>query len=85
MAQERFDKVMSRMIVGTIIAFTIAILCLVATICVIFKFEKFISEFEYVEETVYEVDQDDGVNTAILGSNDVEVVLNGTDNKGENT
>lgn len=85
MAQQRFDKVMSRMVMGSIVAFTVVVLCLVATICVILKFEKFISEFEYVEETIYEVDQDDGINTAILGSNDVEVVVNGTDNKGENT
>lgn len=85
MAQERFDKVLTKLIVITVVAFTATIICVISTICVILKFERFISEFEYVEETVYEVAQDDGVNTAILGSGDVEVVVNGTDNKEENT
>lgn len=78
MAQERFDKVVTRLVIGTIIAFTIAVACLIATICVIVKFQAFINQFEYVEETVYEVEQDDrGINTAVIGdTNDVEVVLN---------
>lgn len=85
MAQQRFDKVTSRLVIGTIIAFVIAIGCLVATIVVIFKFQAFIAQFEYVEETTYEIEQDDGVNTAIFGdSNDVEVKLDGTNNNAEN-
>lgn len=84
MAQQRFDKVMSRLVIGTIIAFVIAIGCLVATICAIIKFQAFISQFEYVEETSYEIEQDDGVNTAVFGdSNDVEVKFNGTNNNTE--
>lgn len=69
MAQERFDKVVTRLVIGTIIAFTISVFCLIATICVIVKFENFISDFEYVEETEVKIDQDaEGVNTAIIGN-----------------
>lgn len=86
MAQQRFDKVVSRLVIGTIISFVIAVGCLIATICVIFKFQAFINEFEYVEETTYEIQQDrDGVNTAVVGSsNDVEVIVDGTDYNREN-
>ena len=78
MAQQRFDKVVSRLVIGTIMAFTITVICLIATICVILKFQAFVSSFEYVEETTYEIEQDrDGVNTAIIGTGN-EVVLNGT-------
>lgn len=80
MAQQRFDKVISRLVVGTIIAFVIAIGCLVATIVVIFKFQAFISEFEYVEETEVEISQDScGENTAIIGDGN-EVISYGAKN-----
>jgi hypothetical protein len=58
MAQKRFDKVVGRLVVGTIIAFTIAVFCLIATICAIFKCVNFINEFEYVEETEIQIEQD---------------------------
>ena len=83
MAQQRFDKVVSRLVIGTIVAFTITVICLIATICVILKFQAFVSSFEYVEETTYEIEQDrDGINTAIIG-NENEVVWNGTINHQE--
>lgn len=67
MAQQRFDKVIGRLVVGTIIAFTIAVCCLVATICAIFKCINFINEFEYVEETEIQIEQDwHGDNRVIL-------------------
>ena len=78
MAQKRFDKVLTRLAIGTVLAFFIVVGCLVATICALLKFQAFISEFEYVEETTYEISQDrDGINTAIIG-NENEVVWNGT-------
>ena len=85
MAQQRFDKVLARLTIGSIIAYVIVVVCLIATICAIFKFQAFIESFEYVEETVYEVEQDDrGINTAVIGNtNDVEVVLNGTEYNSE--
>jgi hypothetical protein len=72
-AQERFDKVVARLTIGTIIAFTIAVLCLFATIITIWRVQKFINEFEYVEETEIQIEQDcRGENTVIL-SDDSEV------------
>jgi hypothetical protein len=84
MAQQRFDKVVSRLVIGTIIAFMIAVGCLIATICVIFKFQAFINQFEYVEETTYEIQQDEGINQAVIGNNnDLGVVLDVTNNHRE--
>lgn len=82
-AQQRFDKQIARLIVITMIAFFIAVACLLATIIALFKFQMFISQFEYVEETTYTIEQDEeGTNTAIIGENN-EVVVNGTDNYGK--
>ena len=67
MAQQRFDKVVTRLTIGSIVAFTIAILCLMATICTIIKVQRFINEFEYVEETEVEIQQDwRGDNSVVL-------------------
>ena len=76
-AQQRFDKVTARLTIGTIIAFTVTVLCLLATIITIWRVQKFISEFEYVEETEISIEQDyRGDNTVVLGD-DMEV-KNGT-------
>lgn len=73
MAQERFDRVLVRLTVGTIVAFTITILCLIATIYTINKVQAFIEDFEYVEETEIEVEQDsEGENFALI-TNESEV------------
>lgn len=82
-SQQRFDKVVAALTIGTIIAYTITILCLIATICVIVKFQAFIEGFEYVEETEYEITQDDGINTAIIDGQDNEVSIYGTINNQE--
>ena len=72
-AQERFDKVVARLTIGTIIAFTITVLCLLATIITIWRVQKFIDEFEYVEETEISIEQDcRGQNTVVL-NDDMEV------------
>lgn len=78
MAQERFDKHIAKLVIVSTVSFVIAVMCLIATIIVICKFQIFISQFEYVEETTYTIEQDDdGINTAIIGG-DNEVVINGT-------
>lgn len=69
MAQERFDRVLIRLTVGTIIAFTISVLCLFATIYTILKVQAFIESFEYVEETQVEIEQDsEGENFALVSN-----------------
>lgn len=81
MAQQRFDKVVIRLTIGSIIAFTIAILCLMATICTIIKVQRFINNFEYVEETELEINQDSyGYNTAVIGDRNEVINSNGSKN-----
>jgi hypothetical protein len=78
LAQQRFDKYMTKAAIGLVIAFTIAIICLLVTTCLLLKTLKFINEFEYVEETCYQIEQDcHGENTVIL--NEKEVETNGTE------
>lgn len=78
-AQQRFDKVVIKLTIGTIIAFTIMILCLLATICALIRTQNFINSFEYVEETEVEVSQDsNGINTAVVGYGN-EVGVYGTE------
>lgn len=79
-SQQRFDKVVVKLTIGTIIAFTIMIMCLLATICVLIRTQNFINSFEYVEETEVEISQDsDGFNTAVIGNgNGVDIY--GTEN-----
>lgn len=78
-AQQRFDKAVAAATIGIIIAFTVTVLCLVATICVIIRFQAFIAQFEYYEETEYTIEQSEGINTAIIGDEN-GVIINGTEN-----
>jgi ribosomal protein S8 len=83
MAQERFDKVLTKLTIGTVVAFTIAIICLISTICVILKFERFIDEFEYVEETEIQIEQDWRGDNRVILDDDMEVVSNGAEVYGD--
>lgn len=78
-AQQRFDKVVMLLSVGTIVAFIVAVACLIATICTIVRFQAFIAQFEYYEETEYTIEQSEGINTAIIGDEN-GVIINGTEN-----
>ena len=78
-AQKRFDKHIAILSICTLIAFAVTVSCLIATIYTIIRVQRFISSFEYVEETTYTIEQDEGTNTAVIGSNN-EVIVNGTDN-----
>lgn len=84
LAQQRFDKVVTRLVIGEIIAFTIVVICLCITIFSLFQIKAFIENFECVEETSYKIEQDEGVNTAVIDSDDVEVILNGADDNKNN-
>ena len=78
-AERRFNKIVALLSIGTIIAFTVAVACLVATIIVIVRFQAFISQFEYYEETTYTIEQDEGINTAVIGDGN-GVIVNGAEN-----
>ena len=77
MAQSRFDKQLARLLIVSIIAFFVAVICLIASLVVIIRFQMFIQSFEYVEETTYTIEQDEGTNTAIIGGESNEVNIYG--------
>lgn len=67
-ASQRFDKVLSRMILIFILMSVItAICCFIAALACV-RTHQFIAEYEAIEETEIEIEQDsEGVNTAIIG------------------
>lgn len=75
---KNFDK----LTVITIIAVMVTLISLITTIIFALKVIRFINSIEIVEETCYEIEQDDGVNSAIIGNGN-EVKLIGTDNNKE--
>jgi biopolymer transport protein ExbB/TolQ len=62
----------------TMIAVIVALVCVIITAYLGMKVIKFMSDFEYVEETTYSIEQDRGINTAIIGEEN-EVNINGTE------
>lgn len=79
LAQQRFDKYMTKATIGLVIAFTVSIICLLVTVCLLIKTQRFINEFEYVEETEISIEQDNqGHNTVVLPNGD-EVKNNGAE------
>lgn len=76
----RFDKALNKAIIVTLISIIIAFICIIATISIGIRTQRFIASFEYVEETEIEIEQNEGINTAILGDKN-EVNINGTENK----
>lgn len=79
MAVKRFDKSLQKAMTTTMIAVIVALLCIIITAYLGMKVIKFMSDFEYVEEVTYSIEQDRGINTAVLGK-DNEVIINGTEN-----
>lgn len=69
--------------IGFVIMFTVMILCLFVTACMVIRTQKFINEFEYVEETEIQIEQDcNGHNVVVLPNGD-EVKTNGAKVHGE--
>jgi hypothetical protein len=75
LAVQRFDKSLNKSLAATVIAVIVALVCIIITAFMAVKIINFINDFEYVEETTYSIEQDDdGINTAVIGeSNDVNV------------
>lgn len=67
-AVQRFDKSLNTAMVVTIISLCIALLSVIISAFCLAKTLSFISEFEYVEETVVEQDGN-GQNVAVLIGN----------------
>lgn len=77
-AVKRFDKSIQKAMTITMIAVIVALVCVIITAYLGMKVVKFMSDFEYVEETTYSIEQDRGINTAIIGEEN-EVNINGTE------
>lgn len=79
-AVRRFDKSLNKAITVMLIAIVISFVCIIATISIAIRTQKFISQFEYVEETKVEIEQNEGINAAIVG-NESEVTIYGAENQ----
>ena len=76
LAVQRFDKSLNKALAVTVIAVVVSLICIIITAIFGMKVIKFINSFEYVEETTYSIEQDDqGINTAVIGG-DNEVNVN---------
>lgn len=77
LAVQRFDKFMNKAFAVTMIAVIVAFVCILITAIFGTKVIRFINSFEYVEETTYTIEQDDeGINTALIGGESNEVNIN---------
>lgn len=73
-ASKRFDKALQKAINLTMLAIMVSLFSLILTAAMLMYVIKFVNEFEYVEETVYSVEQDgEGINAAVIDSKNSEV------------
>lgn len=79
-AEKRFDKALRQACMVTVLAVITALTCVIISIFFGMKVLNFIGEFEYVEETTVEIEQDEGNNAAIIGGERNEVKFYGTEN-----
>jgi len=79
LAAKRFDSAMNKAILVSLVSAVIALICIIITIFYGVRTQNFISTFEYVEETEIEIEQNEGINTAVIG-NENEVSIDGTEN-----
>lgn len=83
LATKRFDDALQKAINITMLAIIISLVCIIITVIMGLCVIKFINSFEYVEETIYSVEQDGkGTNTAVIGDEN-EVKVNGTNNRSD--
>lgn len=83
MAVKRFDKSLAKAMTVTMVSVIVMLVCIIITAYLGMKVIQFISTFEYVEETTttISVEQDEnGINTAVIGGESNEVKVNGTEN-----
>jgi hypothetical protein len=79
MAEQRFDAALQKAVFVELVSAVVALMCIIATILFGLKTLNFIASFEYVEETNVEIEQDSGINTAVIGGEN-EVNVYGTEN-----
>lgn len=81
-AEKNYITTVNRLIFISLLSAIIAFICVILTVFFGVKTQKFISQFEYVEETEIEIKQDKGNNAAVIG-NGSEVNIYGTGNYSE--
>lgn len=79
-AAKRFDAALNKAIIVSLISAIVALICIIITIFYGIRTQNFISTFEYVEETEIEIEQNEGINTAVLGDKN-EVKVNGSEDQ----
>jgi uncharacterized protein YoxC len=80
MAVKRFDSNIQKALVITMVSVIIMLICIIITAATVMHVVKFINNFEYVEETTYSIEQDsEGINTALIGGESNEVIINGAE------
>ena len=65
-AAKRFDKALYKAMTVTVIAVCMAIICVILLIFCLIRTQKFVDQFEYVEE-VHIAQDDNGTNIAVVG------------------
>lgn len=74
LAVKSFNKQLKKAVAVSIVAVCGLVFCVVIMAWCVAQMQQFIAQFEYVEETCYEIQQDDGTNTAVIGEgNEVKV------------
>lgn len=73
LAKAEFDRKLGYAIAVMIVCIVLAFIALIITALCVAKTQKFINQFQYVEETEYQIQQGDGINTAIIDSEGSEV------------
>lgn len=83
MAQQRFDKVLTRLTIAFVLIFTVMVICIFALVCTVIRTQKFIDGFEYVEETEIQIEQDCSGQNVVMLPDGKEVKTNGTEIHGK--
>ena len=79
-AVKRFDENIHKAMTVTMVAVIVMLICIIITAATVMHVIKFINSFEYVEETTYSIEQDDnGINTAVIGGESNEVKIYGAE------
>ena len=74
-AVKRFDININRIMGMLYFCIFLMFICVFITAIAIVDVIKFMDKYEIVEETCYEIKQDDGTNTAIISNGESEVRL----------
>lgn len=82
-AVRRFDRALNIAIIIQLICMCITFISLLVTIFTIEHYIKVMESYEYVEETCYEIKQDDGTNTAIISGGESEVNIYGNNKEND--